>query len=89
MRPVPEDRPAAHERGSFKLWYRFLLAIGWLLLVAGISFVRGPGRPGRPEGQPETWKVCLFVALTVVAFGGFVAVASYGHPHTMPPGLAH
>jgi len=86
---VREHRPAAHGAGAWKLPLRFLLALGWLLFVSSISFVRAGPRPRLPEGEPERWKVCLFAAMTTVVFGGFVALTCYGHPQTMPPGLAH
>ncbi|MGA8680681.1 MAG: hypothetical protein ACLPTB_12405 [Acidimicrobiales bacterium] len=89
MSTAPEDRPAAHDARSWKLSLRFLLALGWLLLVTSISFVRASPKPRPPAGEPETWKVCLLAAMTIVVFGGFVALTAYGHPQTMPPGLAH
>lgn len=89
MSTVPEDRPATHETGSGKLWFAYLLALGWLIFVASVSFVRGTPNPRRPDGELGTWKMCLFAAIAVVVFGGFVALTAYGHPQTMPPGLAH
>jgi hypothetical protein len=85
---VPEERPAAHETGSFKLWCRFLLALGWLLFVVVVSFVRGTPKPRRPDGEPEMWKVGLWLAIVFVFFLGLATSATYAYPYGTAPGSA-
>jgi hypothetical protein len=86
---APEDRTAVHGTSSWKLWLHFLFVLGWVLLAFTMAFVRGPSKPSKPSGEPATWKVWLYLVITLVAFGGFVALTGYGHSFTMPPGLAH
>jgi hypothetical protein len=52
---VPEDRPDGHETGSWKLLLRVVLTC--------MAFVRGAPRPRRPAGEPETWKLALWLIL--------------------------
>jgi len=54
-----EDHPGADALGSWKQWLRLALALGWLLFVVSIWFVKGTPRPRRPEDEPATWKLAI------------------------------
>jgi hypothetical protein len=49
-----------------KLQLRLIVALGWLLLVTGVSFMRGPTKDyGRPD-EPATWKLVVWLVLFFV-----------------------
>jgi hypothetical protein len=62
---VPEDRPAASRTGYWKQWFRLVLALGWLLLAATISFVPGRRRPAGdlPRARHVAWLICSIVLI--------------------------
>ncbi|HXY44805.1 MAG TPA: hypothetical protein VEH29_11505 [Acidimicrobiales bacterium] len=88
MGTVPEG-PAAHETGSWKLWLGFLLALGWLLFVSSISFVRGTHRPRRPDGEPQPWEEALWGAIGIICFLGVAVALAVPHlyPHRPVPSI--
>jgi hypothetical protein len=57
---LPEDNSAADATGYWRQWLQLVLALGWLLLAATISFV--PSRR-RPAGELPMWKQVVWVIL--------------------------
>ncbi len=57
---VRKGRPAASHRDYWTLWLRLFLALGWLLLIATISFVT---KPRRPASEPPMWKMVVWLIL--------------------------
>jgi hypothetical protein len=72
---VPEDRPAAGGSGYWRQWFRLVLALGWLLVAATISFVPGRRRPAGdlPRARHVMWLIC-----SVVLIGAALAAIKVG-----------
>ena len=87
---MPEDHPPAHETGSWKLWLGLPIALGWLLFVLSISFMRGTQRFRRPDDQPDggpqPWEQVLWGAIGIVCF--LALAVALAVPHLFPHGPA-
>jgi hypothetical protein len=73
---VPDDRPAGAVMGCWKLWLGLLLVLGWLVIVS-IEFIRDDRRPRRPEGEPASWKVVLWMILFVTSLPVMLFVVTH------------
>jgi hypothetical protein len=75
---VSVDRAVVNDTSYWKLWLRFVLALGWLLLAATISLVPSRRRPasGPPKWKLVLWFILFFALLAVVALIWKVSPAS-------------
>ncbi|MGO8875861.1 MAG: hypothetical protein ACLQNG_08875 [Acidimicrobiales bacterium] len=85
MLATTEDPPVGQEAAGWRAGLRLPVALGFLLVVTGLAFVRGTGRPRRPSGEPETWKLWLWCGLLVASVVALAAASSHLPPGKTPP----
>jgi hypothetical protein len=86
VRVMSQDRRVVNGTGSWKPWLRLILALGWLLLAATISFQRRAPKPPRHPDEP-TWKLVVWLILSSPSFlpYGSCRPSSWADEASRPP----
>lgn len=85
MPGTTEDPPLGQETAGWRAGVALLGALGFLLVVTTLAFMRTTGRPRRPSGEPETWKLLLWCGLLVVSVVALALASSHLPPGKSPP----
>lgn len=66
MSTALDDRQGRKRVSPWRLQLRLIVALSWVLLAVGVSFLRGPTKDYSHPDEPATWKLVVWLVLFFV-----------------------